>query len=303
MPLFTVTDGALRSIPQVRPGPELYEFEIQELIWGNVEAFYGADLLPICKDQRISTGGRPDVVCLDESGRVVIFEVKRSIERAQLAQCLEYAGWARRANLDELSALHHAGPDAFFEAWLEFTGSSTPVVVNPSPILVLVAQDFDDRTSGALAFLTENSVPVFTVPVKVFAAADHERIYLIDSDFDDSVAVAEEHVGRARPTAYRFRGERVSVAHLVEAGFLDVGEAIEYQRAREGKVFTATITTDGQIQVEDGRVFSSLSRAATTLAGLIALPGWQVWTAPQRGGKRLEDLRRDFLDQAAASES
>ena len=93
MPLFTVTDGALRPVPQVRPGPELYEFEIQELIWGNVEAFYGADLLPICKDQRISTGGRPDLVCLDESGRVVVFEVKRFIGHwsANLAKEIAFA--------------------------------------------------------------------------------------------------------------------------------------------------------------------------------------------------------------------
>ena len=63
MPLFTVTDGALRPVPQVRPGPELYEFEIQELIWGNVEAFYGADLLPIGRRKHLHLESNSHTLC------------------------------------------------------------------------------------------------------------------------------------------------------------------------------------------------------------------------------------------------
>jgi hypothetical protein len=43
---------------------------------------------------------------MDSSGRVVVIEVKRDIDRGQLAQCLEYAGWARSASLDELGSLY-----------------------------------------------------------------------------------------------------------------------------------------------------------------------------------------------------
>ena len=43
-------------------------------------------------------------MALDKTGRVVVFEVKRDVDRRQLAQCLEYAGWARTTNLDELGA-------------------------------------------------------------------------------------------------------------------------------------------------------------------------------------------------------
>ena len=302
MPIFVAVDGDLRPVRQVRPGPELYELEIQELIWNNVEAFYGSDLFPVAMDQKISTGGRPDIVALDESGRIVIFEVKRSIERSQLAQCLEYAGWARNTSLDELSALYSGGADAFFADWLEFTGGSSPVIVNPSPILVLVAQDFDHRTSDALAFLTESGLPVYPVPVSVFENERGERQYLIDSEFEELDGVDDDAAPKRSMTTYRFKGERVTISHLMEAGFLDSGETIEYRRAREGKVFVGTLTPNGQVQVEDGRVFGSLSRAAATLAGVGALPGWEVWFAPARGGRRLMDIRDAFLANAASDD-
>jgi hypothetical protein len=76
-------------------------------------------------------------------------------------------------------------------------------------------------------------------------------------------------------------------------------ETIEYRRAREGRVFPANLTSDGRVQLEDGRIFDSLSRAACELAKIAALPGWEVWTAPERGGRRLMDIRNDFLASLA----
>jgi hypothetical protein len=295
VPIFSSVDGQLRALRRVRPGADLYEREIEALIWSNIEAFYGTDLFPIARQGAISSGGRPDLIALDESGRIVVFEVKRAIDRSQLAQCLEYAGWARGTNLDELSALYHRGSDSFFADWLEFTGGSTPVIVNPAPILVLVAQDFDSRTSDALGFLASSGVPVFTVPIGVYEDDKGRRMYQIDSEFEDSIVTEPERPSRRQVTTYKFNGRRLAVADLLDAGFLEEGEVIEYHRQKEGKVFRASLTAEGRILTEDGTVFDSLSRAACTLAGIGALPGWEVWVAPSRGGKRLMDLRDEFL--------
>ena len=296
MPIFEAIEGQLTALRQVRPGADLYEAEIEDLLWSNLEAFYGADLFPVARQPNIDTGGRPDVVALDESGRVVVFEVKRSIERTQLAQCLEYAGWARRTNLDILSRLYHGGAERFFADWQEFTDTATPRTVEPNPVLVLVAQEFDDRTSDALGFLTDSGLPVYPVPVSAYEDGSRRRLYLIGSDYDDTVVREVEVPGARRsPVAYTYQGRRLAVSDLIEAGFLRVGETIEYRRAREGKVFPATLTADGRVRLEDGRVFGSLSRAACELANTAALPGWEVWTAPERGGKRLMDIRREFV--------
>jgi hypothetical protein len=239
MPIFESVDGQLTALRQVRPGADLYESEIEDLLWANLEAFNGTDLFPVARQPIIDTGGRPDVIALDESGRLVVFEVKRSIERTQLAQCLEYAGWARRTSLDTLCRLYHGGADRFFLDWQEFTGTGTPVTVEPSPVLVLVAQEFDDRTSDALGFLTDSGLPVYPVPVSAYEDGQRRRLYLIGSDYDDT-GITEPVVPGARrtPTAYTYKGRRLVVADLIEAGFLQVGETIEYRRAREGRVFS-----------------------------------------------------------------
>lgn len=295
MPIFSAIDGHLRSLRRVRPGAELYEREIEDLLWSNIEAFYGSDLFPIARQPQIATGGRPDLIALDESGRLVVFEVKRAIERSQLAQCLEYAGWARGTNLDELSALFHRGSDAFFAEWQEFTGGATPVIVNPAPILVLVAQDFDARASDALGFLADSGVPVFTVPVGVYEDDQGRRMYQIDSEFEDSAPVEPDGPTRRQMTTYKFNGRRLAVSDLIDAGYLESGEQIEYHRAKEGRIFLATLTEDGRIRAESGTTYDSLSRAAAALAGLEALPGWEVWIVPAKGGKRLMDIRNEFL--------
>ncbi|MGI8939586.1 MAG: hypothetical protein ACR2JF_15505 [Iamia sp.] len=106
MPLYELTEGNLRPFSRLRPGPELYEQEIEGLVWDDLEAFTGESLFPVARQARIASGGIPDILALDESGRVVVIEVKRDIDRGQLAQCLEYAGPARLTNLDEISSLY-----------------------------------------------------------------------------------------------------------------------------------------------------------------------------------------------------
>lgn len=204
---------------------------------------------------------------------------------------------ARRTNLDTLCRLYHGGPDRFFLDWQEFTGTGTPVTVEPTPVLVLVAQEFDERTSDALGFLTDSGLPVYPVPVSAYEDSGRRRLYLIGSDYDDSGVIEAEVPGSRRsPVAFTYKGRRLAVADLINAGYLRPGETIEYRRAREGKVFPATLTDDGRVRLEDGRIYDSLSRAACILAGLTALPGLEVWSAPERGGKRLMDIRREFLE-------
>ena len=59
-----------------------------------LEAFAGVPLFPVARQPTLSDGLWPDIVALDDGGHVPVIEVKRDIDRAQLAQCLEYAGWA-----------------------------------------------------------------------------------------------------------------------------------------------------------------------------------------------------------------
>ena len=76
----------------------LYEREIEDLVWSNPEEILGEPLFRIARQPvALNIGGRPDVVALDGDARVVVVEIKRDVDRSQLAQCLEYAGWGRTA--------------------------------------------------------------------------------------------------------------------------------------------------------------------------------------------------------------
>lgn len=158
MSIFEVdSDAGLVPFRRLLGGPgQLYEDEIEALIWENSEELTGEGLFPIARKPKVTGGGLPDIVALDADARVVVIEVKRDVDRAQLAQCLEYAGWARTTNLDELARIYHGGEDQFFDDWREFTdgGSLRPVTTDPR--LILVARDFRGRTKSALEFLIQN---------------------------------------------------------------------------------------------------------------------------------------------------
>lgn len=214
MPLFEVTDEELVPFRRVQAGPDLYEKEIEDLMWDNLEAFTGTALFRVCRQPRIATGGRPDIVALDASGRVHVIEIKRDIDRSQLAQCLEYAGWARSTNLDELAGIFFLGPEAFFAAWMEFTESAAPQLVSRAPQLTLVARDFDQRTDDALAFLTDSNLPIEVLRVVVYEDQEHRRFIDIEGDNDpvfDEPPLASESISSG-PVHLKIDGRRIQLS-------------------------------------------------------------------------------------------
>src|ERR1019366_1692912 len=99
----------------------------------------------------ISGGDVREILALDATGRVVVIEVKRDVDRNHLAQCLEYAGWARLTNLDEVVGLYdaginkHRGVEAFFKDWQDFTETTTPRTIQLQPRLIQIAREAGGR--------------------------------------------------------------------------------------------------------------------------------------------------------------
>lgn len=300
MPLYELDGSNLKPFSRLRPGPDLYEQEIEALVWADLEAFTGESLFPIARQPRIAGGGIPDIVALDESGRVVVIEVKRDIDRSQLAQCLEYAGWARLTNLDEVSGLYeraaaHRGPEAFFRDWQDFTESSTPVTINPQPRLYLIARDFEGRTRSALDFLKENSLPVTVIPVTIYEDPSGRRIVNIEADHEPTVPGATTTA--AGPVAITANGRRVTVADLIAADLVEADEPVEFVRPRLGQHYTATIAADGSFTLPDGTTHQSPSAAAMAAADLVSYDGWYAWRLPRLGGTKLHELRDRYVTE------
>lgn len=176
MTLFEIRDvEGLIPFQDLRGGAELYEKELEDLLWTNLDELLQEPLFPVARQAGLPDGGRPDIVCLDGQGRVIVIEVKRDVARTQLAQCLEYAGWARTTNLQELAGIYHRGHDAFFADWQEFTKAAAPPPVGRSVRLILVARDFQGRTASALDLLAENGLLVLMVRVALYGDEEDRR--------------------------------------------------------------------------------------------------------------------------------
>lgn len=290
MPLFEITRAFdLVAFRTLRGGAQVYESEIEDLVWSNPDELCGESLFPVARQPNIVGGGRPDVVALDTDARVVVIEIKRDIDRNQLAQCLEYAGWARRTNLDELARMYHRGADAFFADWQQFKDSTAPTPIRSSPRLVLIARDFHGRTGSALEFLVENGLPVLLIRVSIYEDEQGRR-------FLDVEGYSEPELGEPQPErtvgeVTGAEGRRVQVTDLLEAGLLHQGDELLWRRPRVGEQYRAAVTAEGSIRLEDGRVFASPSRAAKEAAGIPAYDGWYAW---RLGDKTLHDLREEL---------
>ena len=298
MPLFEIAEGELVPFRRLKGGSDLYEQQIEALVWENVEEFTGETMFPITRQARLPSGGIPDIVALDKSGRVVVFEVKRDVERGQLAQCLEYAGWARKTSLDELAGMYHGGSAAFWASWLDFTETATPVVVNPNPRLMLVAREFQDRTRSAFDFLIENKLPITLIRVTVYEDEDRRRFVDVEGEHEpefgsgETVEVTIDHT--------KIDGHAIKIPDLLEAGLLVPGDQLRWVRTKKGVTYEAEVTENGAIRLVDGRAFASPSRAAMEAANIPAYDGWYAWTVV-RVGKRLNDLRHALNEAAAAA--
>lgn len=291
MPLFEInTAGELAPFRRLRGGAELYENEIEDLVWANPEEILGETLFLVRRQPTLALGGRPDIVALDRDARVVVIEVKRDFDRGQLAQCLEYAGWARKTNLDELAQMYHGGTDGFFADWQQFTDADFPAVVNSAPRLVLLAGSFHGRTQSAIDFLIENHLPVKVIPVTIYEDRDGRRLLDIEAEHEPEFAPIEpgEVIDHTK-----IDGRRVRITDLLDSGLLQPGDALFWNRPQLGNRYEASVTEAG-IALPEGREFSSPSKAAMVAADIPAYDGWLAWHVERLEGKSLDDLRREL---------
>jgi hypothetical protein len=290
-----VDDGHLLQMKEITPGPELYEHEVEMLLWHNLEDFLGESLFRLRRQAPLPSGGIPDILALDRSGRVVIIEVKRDIDRHQLSQALEYAGWARSTNLDELADLYERGQEAFFREWVEFTQTSGPVTVNKNPVLVLAARDVHPRTSEALQFLINSGLPVAVVLVSVYEDGSSRRFIEVELRQDlGTVFGGTNGLDDVKPHKEYFN---VRIAELVQSGYLHPGTEIVL--TRNGNTVHGNILEDGNIAVGQN-IYSTPSAAGIEACGH-SVDGWVKWRVPSLNGVSLAELRTQYLDKQNAN--
>ncbi len=187
---------------------------------------------------------------------------------------------------------------------MEFTESTAPQLVSDNPRLILVARDFDDRTAGALDFLTDSNLPISVLRVTVYEDQERRRFVDIDSDHEPewevaSVTAESASSGRS-PVHLKIDGRRVQISDLMEHGLLAADESLTWHRPRTGVTYSVTVTDTGGLRLDSGTVVSSPSRAAMDVAGGGSYDGWTAWK--NVNGVLLDDLRRRLLQQLTEAE-
>ncbi|MFC7958857.1 restriction system modified-DNA reader domain-containing protein [Rhodococcoides kroppenstedtii] len=299
MPIFDLNGGGL--IPFRREQVGAYEKEIEDLLWNNLEEITGDKLFRVARQPILPNRNRPDVIALDATGRIVVIEVKRSVDREQLAQALEYAGWARNSNLDELAGMYHGGPDLFWDDWNEFVDSDTVVRVNPDARVLLVARGFDDRTLEAMSFLSYHEVPINVIKVAFYVDDSSRRFLNVEHEDELEVPHLSAPIPGSSDAPSATNGDldfrEVSLTQVVD--WLGGPVPLIWERPRKGTRYTATLDADGFITLPDGRMFYSPSGAAMAAADVVSYDGWYAWRTPD--GKSLNQIRHIIADAAAGS--
>jgi hypothetical protein len=306
VPIFELDQQSLIPFRRQAITAGVYEAEIESLLWDNLEEITGDNLFRVARQATLPSGGRPDVIALDVTGRVVVIEVKRDVDRNQLAQSLEYAGWARNTSLDELAGIYYGGAAGFWDDWKEFTGSDTPVLVQGNPRLVLVARSFDGRTFHALEFLLQHRLPVQVLKVAFYIDDTDRRFLNVEWESEPEAAPravatvsppdGADIVGEV-PEVEKADFRQVSLADVLP--LIDTPAALVWRRPRKGQRFEATLLESGRIRLADGREFRTPSAAAMAAADVVSYDGWYAWRLGE-DGPSLNDFRHRVADASTA---
>jgi len=93
-----------------------------------------------------------------------------------------------------------------------------------------------------------------------------------------------------------FRGRRVKVRDLVDAGLLEAGSSLALDRPQTAGSPQIIVTETGLLQLPDGRLSATPSGAIKDLFGK-SVDGWYAWRTVD-DGQLLHTLRQQLLDQA-----
>jgi len=84
------------------------------------------------------------------------------------------------------------------------------------------------------------------------------------------------------------RTDHGKLARLLDAGLLQDGQVVTWNRRQLGRIHTATVTATGHLLTDDGELHLSPDSCATALAGH-PFAGWKVWRTSD--GTSLSQLR------------
>lgn len=198
----------------------------------------GLDLLIIGRQVHTESGGKIDLLAIDQSGNVIVLELKRDkTPRDIVAQVLDYASWVKDwtpKHLDQIAKgyLNESLDVAFSERF----NADLPESLNVSHSMVIIASELDESSERIIQYLVDQyGMNINAIFFNFFT--DDGRELLGRSWLVDPATVSETTEARKQPpwTGFWFvnvgDGESRSWEDSMKYGFLSAGAGRKYSDA------------------------------------------------------------------------
>ncbi len=153
---WQLIDGQLREIQEDDFSTTHLEKDLEEWIERD-PSLLGAKLLVIGRQHDIPNVGQIDLLCIDETGALVLVEFKRSLtNRETVAQILDYASWLDAATAAEINdcALNYLEAP-LSDAFVERFGNELQPLTPQNHRMIVVAPKLDSSAERIINYLAE----------------------------------------------------------------------------------------------------------------------------------------------------
>jgi hypothetical protein len=195
--VWQLIDNQLSEIGEANLAAAHLERELEGWIEKNT-SLLGANLLVIARQLDVPGVGCLDLLCIDESGTLVIIELKRdSTSREAVAQILDYASWLNTTTEAEVDAYAQSRlGKSLSEAFEEHFGNEWQPLSPQNHRLLLVAPKLDLSAERIINYLADRSrVNINAVFFRYVKTRNNEEILV------RTVLVPDELAPRSRPAA------------------------------------------------------------------------------------------------------
>lgn len=199
---MTLETGLWRINGQAKPTrivPTAMDFEER------LEAILEADISVVSEPRKwmvigrqvpTDHSGRVDLLAIDQSGSVIILELKRDkTDREVVSQVLDYASWVQELDYGALASLFgkygqkNGSTIPLETAFMNYFGTEIPEETNSGHEMVIVAPELHPESERVVRYLQKNyGVPVNAVFFSFFKDGDNEylsRSWLVEPSAGD----------------------------------------------------------------------------------------------------------------------
>ena len=269
--LWRIGDGD--QLTECTVAPLNLESRLEEWLAQDISVI-SADLMVIGRQVETAHGGFIDLLCIEQSGDLLIVELKRDrTPREITSQALDYASWVNDLSSDAIT--HIAGQYlgngmSLDDAFKRHFGEELPESVNEDHRMLIVASRIDPSSERIIKYLSNShGVSINAITFQYFKADDDNefvaRVFLIDP-------VEVEYQARTRGSSKRRpnltheqldqRAEANGVGDLYQRLVSGLEEHLQKQTTRSSIAFAGIFDKSRKI------VFSLIPRESDQKIGI-----------------------------------